>query len=96
MGGGLLQKVNRDNCRFAFKCSSQKYNNEWHDIQKKVPLDKTKASKAGRLCLIKNALGNYETVRENDEQTDYLETVFENGYLIREQSFIEIRDLVRQ
>ena len=47
MGGGLLQKVNRDTQRFAFKCSAQKRNGEWVDIQKN-PLDKSKASKAGR------------------------------------------------
>lgn len=47
MGGGLLQKVNRDTERFAFKCSAQYRDGQWHDI-KKAPLDATKASKAGR------------------------------------------------
>lgn len=28
MGGGLLQKINRDTCRFAFKCSAQKYDDK--------------------------------------------------------------------
>lgn len=45
MGGGLLQKVNRDTQRFAFKSSAQQRNGEWYDIQKKT---EGKESKAGR------------------------------------------------
>lgn len=48
MGGGLLQKVNRDTERFAFKASArQTPDGVWHPVQKN-PLDKSKASKAGR------------------------------------------------
>ena len=47
MGGALLQKVNRDTQRFAFKCSAMRRNGDWVDIQKN-PLDKSKASKTGR------------------------------------------------
>lgn len=47
MGGALLQKVNRDTQRMAFKCSAQLRNGEWVDIQKN-PLDRSKASKTGR------------------------------------------------
>ena len=47
MGGALLQKVNRDTQRNAFKCSAMRRNGEWVDIQKS-PLDQTKKSKTGR------------------------------------------------
>lgn len=48
MGGGLLQKVNRDTLRCATKCSAvQTLGGEWKSIQKN-PLDQSKASKAGR------------------------------------------------
>lgn len=96
MGGGLLQKVNRDVCRFAFKCSSQKYGGIWHDV-KKNPLDSSKASKAGRLKLIADGEGGFATILEGmyPDIPDQLETVFENGVLLREQTFAEIRDLVR-
>lgn len=47
MGGGLLQKVNRDTLRFALKCSAVVRDGKEIPIQK-VPLDKTKASLAGR------------------------------------------------
>lgn len=98
MGGGLLQKVNRDTQRFAFKSSAQKRDGEWHDVFKS-PLDASKVSKKGRLRLAMNYAGRYYTeplgrpsgypydvCREN-----ILETVFENGKLIREQTFDDIR-----
>jgi len=48
MGGGLLQQVNRDNLKFAMKCSAVKQNGEWKDVFK-CPVDAPwKASKGGR------------------------------------------------
>lgn len=45
MGGGLLQKVNRDTQRCAIKCSAQKRSGIWHDVHKETF---GKVSKAGR------------------------------------------------
>lgn len=45
MGGGLLQKVNRDTQRFAFKCSAIKRRGAWWPVSKRTP---NKTSKAGR------------------------------------------------
>lgn len=94
MGGGLLQKLNRDTQRFAFKSSAQKRNHEWYDVQKN-PLDSTKASKAGRLKLVKG-MGGWGTVRSDAmlwaDYPDELETVFENGELTKVQTFAEIRE----
>ena len=90
-GGGLLQKMDRDVQRFAFKCSAQKRNGQWHDIYKN-PLDTTKASKKGRLALIKTHDGRYRTVTEQDAgQNNQLEPVFENGKLLRDMTFAEVR-----
>lgn len=50
MGGGLLQKVNRDTQRFAFKCSAMEDGRGWRDVRKE-PLDQSKRSKAGRMQL---------------------------------------------
>jgi nicotinamide phosphoribosyltransferase len=95
MGGGLLQKVNRDTQRCAFKCSAQKRGGEWIDIQKK-PRDISKASKAGRQALYKTQLGEYITTRvetlEKVDATDILETVFENGEIVKEYTFAEVRE----
>lgn len=94
MGGGLLQKIDRDTQRFAFKASAQKREGVWHDVFKGTF---GKESKRGRLRLTQDTLGNYETVPENspphdhEEIHDVLETVFENGKLVREQTFEDIR-----
>jgi hypothetical protein len=48
MGGGLLQKVNRDTLRFVIKCSAVERDGQWQNVQKN-PLDQTKKSKAGRV-----------------------------------------------
>ena len=92
MGGGLLQKVNRDTMRMAFKSSSQYYDGKWHDVWKK-PKDISKASKRGRLALIKEN-GKFKTIREEElcGRQNYLETVFEDGKIIKEISFEKVRD----
>lgn len=46
-GGYLIQKLNRDTQKQAFKCSAEYRNGKWHDIYKE-PKDSSKASKRGR------------------------------------------------
>lgn len=92
MGGGLLQKVNRDTQKFAFKCSAQKRNGSWHPVQKGTH---GKRSKAGRLELVRDH-GDLTTIEEPKEWVsgaDYgvLQTVFENGELVKEYTFDEVR-----
>jgi len=97
MGGGLLQKVNRDDQRFAFKCSAQRRNSTCYDIWKD-PIDQSKASKRGILRLERGPGTEYKfyTTKEDDiphaHDQNYLETVFENGKIIREYTFEEIRN----
>ena len=93
MGGGLLQKVNRDTQRFVFKSSAQCRNGVWHDVYKS-PTDKTKVSKRGRLKLVDTCFtGNYKTVGidECPEREDILQCVFEDGELKKEYSFDDVR-----
>lgn len=89
MGGGLLQKVNRDTQRCAFKCSAQYRDGQWYDIQKN-PKDVSKASKKGRLKLTK-VDGKFVTVNENETGEDYLKVVFYNGALVNEVDFATVR-----
>ncbi|MFT3674341.1 MAG: nicotinate phosphoribosyltransferase [Chitinophagaceae bacterium] len=100
MGGALLQKVDRDTQKFALKCSYAEINGNAVDIRKyPMELDGSglyqpsfKQSKAGRLKLIRQD-GLYKTVGEQDEPTwkDQLITVFENGELVHETDFDEIK-----
>jgi nicotinamide phosphoribosyltransferase len=101
MGGGLLQKLNRDTQRFAFKCSAQCKDGEWHDVFKN-PIDASKASKKGRLALYKEADSNYTsgykyiTSQPSEcnlaESKNILQTVFLNGDLHNELTFEQVRE----
>jgi nicotinamide phosphoribosyltransferase len=100
MGGALLQKVDRDTQKFAFKCSYAELDGRSINVQKSpVELDELgnlrqsfKKSKAGRLKLIQTEEG-YKTVGENElpEYKDVLQTVFENGRVLKEENFEQIR-----
>ena len=94
MGGALLQKHDRDTQRNAFKASAICVNGQWHDAYK-APLGGAKPSKAGRLKLIKG-IGGYGTVTEDQlvfqKYPNELKIVFENGQLVNEQTFDQIRE----
>ena len=90
MGGGLLQKdINRDTYRFAIKCSARDIGTGWEDVQKR-PLDESKRSKAGRFSLVRLADGRYAT-ESSGSVNDLLEPVFENGVLLKQDTFDAIR-----
>lgn len=95
MGGGLLQKINRDTQRFAFKSSAQQRDGVWYDISKE-PLDKTKTSKRGKLKLVVDPVGGFHTVGAESEDMDRLRTVFINGELQNTQTFEEIRGVAAE
>lgn len=96
MGGALLQKVDRDTQKFAFKCSSITINGEEAEVRKN-PIEinekgervqSFKKSKAGRLKLV-----NGQTVEHShDEEGDELVEVFLNGKVMKEWTFEEVRE----
>ena len=96
-GGALLQIVNRDDQRFAMKCSYACVNDECIPVYKDPITDKGKRSKKGMLKLIKDAEGEYETVSSEEDGIlyeqgeDLLQVVYLNGELIREITFDEVR-----
>jgi nicotinamide phosphoribosyltransferase len=51
-GGGLLQKLNRDTLKFAFKCSAITIDGQAKPVFKQPASDKTKSSKRGRMKLV--------------------------------------------
>lgn len=64
MGGALLQKVDRDTFKFAYKCSSITINGVEQDVYKDPITDSGKRSKRGRLDLIQLDSTAGQTVNE--------------------------------
>nr|CAB65409.1 pre-B-cell colony-enhancing factor [Suberites domuncula] len=93
-GGGLLQKVHRDTQKCAYKCSYAVINGKGVNIFKDPITDHGKLSKKGRITLELDESGQFVTRTEGtgDPDKDLLVTVFENGELVKEYSFEEVRE----
>jgi nicotinamide phosphoribosyltransferase len=93
-GGALLQKLNRDTQKCAFKCSEITIDGAAVDVYKDPVTDPGKRSKRGRLTLQRNAeTGRLETTTEGrgDPARDVLVEVFRDGEVLRRWSFDEVR-----
>jgi len=92
-GGALLQKVNRDTQKCAFKCCEVTVNGAPVLVYKDPITDKGKQSKKGRLRLVKDRAGKITTLTEGqgDDKDDMLVTVFENGALVQEFTWDDIK-----
>jgi nicotinamide phosphoribosyltransferase len=99
MGGALLQQVDRDTQKFAMKASSARVNGVDVDVQKDPATDPGKKSKAGRVTLWQCGGEWASSVdapvgwadRCVGDWTDALDTVFENGRLVKEVTFEQVR-----
>lgn len=92
-GGGLLQKVNRDTQKFAFKCSSVTVDGKERDVFKDPVTDPGKKSKRGLLDLIKRK-GEFVTVDRRGLPADTLSelvTVYDNGPTEYRTNLAEVR-----
>lgn len=98
-GGALLQVVNRDDQRFAMKCSAVMVDGTWRDVFKDPVTDPGKRSKAGRLMLLERA-GEYRTVRiggpvmvglAEEGWKEALRPVFEDGKLLVDDQLRAVR-----
>ena len=96
IGGSLLQKVNRDTLKFAYKCSAIVSDEKLVEVYKQPITDSGKNSKRGRLDLVKNENGEFTTVKlekANQQQSvnSQLRTVYENSKLLIDDNLDEIR-----
>lgn len=95
MGGALLQKLDRDTQKFAFKCAEAVVNGEAREVSKDPITDPGKKSKAGRLALVKKD-DKFQTVNEQFAKSNNLKnelvTVFKNGYIQKSYTLAEIRE----
>lgn len=97
MGGALLQQMNRDTQKWAMKCSWARINGEGVDVFKSPVGDAEKISKKGRLTLVEHE-GEYRTILESElaaalavGATEVLQTVWENGRLLKDWRLDEVR-----
>ncbi len=89
MGGGLLQQVNRDTQKFAFKCAAARIGGDWVDVSKDPITDTGKRSKKGHQALVPGE-GGLVTVR-GPRPDDRLVPVFENGRVLKSLTLDEVR-----
>lgn len=93
-GGALLQKLNRDTLKFAFKCCAVVVCGEEREVYKQ-PIDEPfKASKRGRQMLTKNEKGVWCTIAAEGNKSifNHLRPVFLNGAATHLQTLTEIRE----
>ncbi len=76
-GGALLQKLDRDTQKCAYKCCLAMANGRRYEVFKDPVTDPGKKSKAGDLTLVKEN-GNYSTVKKEDMTSSQ----------VREQNFL--------
>lgn len=96
MGGALLQRLDRDTQRFALKASAIRQGGVWRDVYKRPRTDPGKASKPGRLTLLRNLeFGTWRTQREEalvePGWQPALARVYEDGQLYGQQTLAAIR-----
>jgi len=91
-GGALLQRLDRDTQKCAFKCSMAVVGGEEREVFKDPITDHGKKSKKGRLVLVRDG-EKWSTVTEGErgDREDQLVTVFENGTMIKEWEWEEVK-----
>lgn len=91
MGGALLQQVNRDTQKFAYKCSEVTVGGHSVEVYKDPITDPGKRSRKGRMDLIKD-MGQFKTVSGDNHPGSQLQTIYENGKMVKEYNLTEIRE----
>ncbi|RKP13141.1 nicotinate phosphoribosyltransferase family-domain-containing protein [Piptocephalis cylindrospora] len=102
MGGGLLQKVNRDTMSFATKLSHITYGNgERRDVMKTPKTDKGKFSLPGELVVqVNDQIKGGLTVRPKEEvgpeeKTEW-EVVYDHGKVCEWENFDQVRQRLNE
>jgi len=94
MGGALLQQLNRDTQKFAFKTSNVTVNGKDREVFKDPVEGHEKMSKRGRLALhFSNSTWSTHRVAQGDvDLDDRLEEVFRDGQVLKTQTVAQIRE----
>lgn len=94
MGGALLQQLNRDTQKFAFKTSNVTVNGKDREVFKDPVEGHDKMSKRGRLALhfANGAWSTHRLKRDEVDPDDRLEEVFRDGEVLKMQTVAQIRE----
>jgi len=94
MGGALLQQLNRDTQKFAFKTSNVTVNGKDREVFKDPVEGHEKMSKQGRLALhfSNGAWSTHRLAQGEVDSEDRLEPVFRNGEVLKMQTVEQIRN----
>ena len=92
-GAYVHSELSRDMQRTAFKSSYQEVNGLGKSVYKD-PIDVSKRSKKGRLALVQDNEGNFQTIEEvkGDIENDMLVEVFRTGELLVKYSIDDIKE----
>jgi len=97
MGGALLQRLDRDTQKFAYKASAAEIGGAWRDVYKDPVTDHGKRSKRGLLGLVND--GGYRTVTVDAERfepagggVNLLRPVYRDGELLVDEALSVIRE----
>ncbi|NSX55649.1 nicotinate phosphoribosyltransferase [Parasulfitobacter algicola] len=94
MGGGLLQKLDRDSLGYAMKASAIYRNGAWHDVFKDPKTAQgTKTSRKGKQGAMRNDSGRFvaRPAANIPKGADALVPVFRDGNILKLHSFEDIR-----
>jgi len=91
-GGALLQKMDRDTQKCAFKCCEAVVNGKAVPVYKDPITDPGKQSKKGHLRLIKERTGKVTTLTDGlgTDADDLLVEVYRDGAMKREWTWEEV------
>jgi nicotinamide phosphoribosyltransferase len=94
MGGALLQQLNRDTQKFAFKTSNVTVNGKDREVFKDPVEGHDKMSKRGRLALhfANGAWSTHQLKQGEVDADDRLEEVFRDGEVLKTQTVTQIRE----
>lgn len=91
MGGGLLQMVNRDTGKYAYKAAAGLLNGDWIDMFKSPLTDPGKRSLRGHLATVRDGFGGPLVTVRGPRPDDMLKPVFCNGKILKDFTWDEVR-----
>jgi nicotinamide phosphoribosyltransferase len=95
MGGGLLQKCDRDTLKYAMKCSALTIDGQWVDVYKDPVTDHGKRSKKGRVTTAwqdgKLVATTEEVLAVEAGMEPALVLVFKDGEVVKTYTWEEVR-----